>query len=142
LTVAIADSHADIAFDLALAVVQHLPEVPLARISRLVDRRFVRHGVLLAPRIMVEVVCSLVNVPHMGPGGPATGRRGAVRVLGNSAVTGATGTGVVVSGDVGSSPTPTINNSPPSTTATPFNVHYTNDGVVQQAHLRWLSQQC
>ena len=55
-------------------------------------------------------------------------------VLGNAAVTGATGSGVLVNGDVGSSPTPTISNFPPSKTVTPFNVHYTNDGVVQQAH--------
>jgi ice-binding like protein len=55
-------------------------------------------------------------------------------VLGNSAVTGATGTGVLVGGDVGSSPTPTISNFPPSSTTPPFTVHFTNDGVVQQAH--------
>jgi hypothetical protein len=55
-------------------------------------------------------------------------------VLGNSAVTGATGTGALITGDVGSSPTPTISNFPPSRTVTPFNVHYVNDGVVQQAH--------
>jgi hypothetical protein len=66
---------------------------------------------------------------------PPLGAAAQFSVLGNSAVTGATGSGVVVSGDVGSSPTPTINNFPPSTTAIPFNVHYTNDGVVQQAHL-------
>jgi hypothetical protein len=55
-------------------------------------------------------------------------------VLGNSAVTGATGSGVIVNGDVGSSPTPTISNFPPSTSVSPFSVHLTNDGVVQQAH--------
>jgi ice-binding like protein len=55
-------------------------------------------------------------------------------VLGNSGVTGATGTGVVVNGDVGSSPTATISNFPPSTSLPPFSVHFTNDGVVQQAH--------
>src|ERR1700674_126716 len=66
---------------------------------------------------------------------PPLGAAAQFGVLANSAVTGATGSGVVVSGDVGSSPTATINNFPPSTTATPFNVHYTNDGVVQQAHL-------
>jgi hypothetical protein len=54
--------------------------------------------------------------------------------LGHSGVTGATGTGVLVSGDVGSSPTPTIINFPPSSTVPPFIVHYANDGVVQQAH--------
>jgi hypothetical protein len=56
-------------------------------------------------------------------------------VLGNSAVTGATGSGVLVTGDVGSSPTPTISNFPPSSAQLPFVVHNTNDGVVQQAHL-------
>ena len=57
--------------------------------------------------------------------------------LGNSGVTGATGSGVVVSGDVGSSPTPSISNFPPSSTVAPFIVHNTGvqpDGVVQQAH--------
>src|SRR5579862_7158575 len=65
---------------------------------------------------------------------PPLGAAAQFGVLGNSAVTGATGSGVVVSGDVGSSPTPTISNFPPSTTAVPFNVHFTNDAVVQQAH--------
>jgi hypothetical protein len=55
-------------------------------------------------------------------------------VLGNSAVTGAAGAGVVVQGDVGSSPTPTISNFPPSRTTPPFIVHFSNDGVVSQAH--------
>jgi hypothetical protein len=57
--------------------------------------------------------------------------------LGNSGVTGATGSGVLVSGDVGSSPTPSISNFPPSSTTPPFIVHNTGvqpDGVVQQAH--------
>src|SRR4029077_10652634 len=57
--------------------------------------------------------------------------------LGNSGVTGATGTGVLVTGDVGSSPTPSISNFPPSSTVAPFIVHNTGvqpDGVVQQAH--------
>src|ERR1035441_2733498 len=50
--------------------------------------------------------------------------------LGNSGVTGSTGAGVVVvSGDVGSSPTSTIINFPPSRTMPPFTVHYANDGV-------------
>jgi hypothetical protein len=64
---------------------------------------------------------------------PPMGAAGQFGVLGNSAVTGATGTGVLVTGDVGSSPTPTISNFPPSSTAPPFIVHYTNDAVVQQA---------
>jgi hypothetical protein len=53
--------------------------------------------------------------------------------LGNSGVTGATGTGVLVSGDVGSSPTATIINFPPSATVPPWIVHFSNNGVVQQA---------
>jgi hypothetical protein len=53
--------------------------------------------------------------------------------LGNSAVTGATGTGVVVTGDVGSSPTATISNFPPSTAMAPFIVHAMDDAVVQDA---------
>ena len=65
---------------------------------------------------------------------PPLGAAQQFAVLGNSAVTGATGAGVLVRGDVGSSPTPTVTNFPPSTAAPPFNVHLTNDGVVQQAH--------
>lgn len=56
-------------------------------------------------------------------------------VLANSGVTGAAGLGALVNGDVGSSPTPTISNFPPSSTVPPFTVHFTNDGVVQQAHI-------
>jgi hypothetical protein len=66
---------------------------------------------------------------------PPLGAAGQFGVLGNSAVTGATGSGVLVSGDVGSSPTPTITNFPPSRTAAPFLLHNTNDGVVQQARI-------
>jgi len=55
-------------------------------------------------------------------------------VLGNSAVTGAAGAGVVVNGDVGSSPNATISNFPPSRTTPPFIVHGSNDNVVSQAH--------
>ncbi|MDP2253658.1 MAG: ice-binding family protein, partial [Thiobacillus sp.] len=53
--------------------------------------------------------------------------------LGNSGVTGSTGTGTQVSGDVGSSPTATITNFPPSSTIPPYIVHLANDAVVQQA---------
>ena len=61
-------------------------------------------------------------------------------VLGGSGVTGSTGLGTSVNGDVGSSPTPTILNflgstiPGPSRTVPPFIVHYANDAVVQQAH--------
>jgi uncharacterized repeat protein (TIGR01451 family) len=61
---------------------------------------------------------------------------GAVRqfgVLGGSGVTGATGVGVTVNGDVGSSPTATITNFGPSIAASGYTLHMTNDAVVQQA---------
>ena len=66
---------------------------------------------------------------------PPLGLSAQFGALGNSAVTGAAGGGVVVSGDVGSSPTATISNFPPSTAAAPFSVHFSNDAVVQQARL-------
>ncbi len=55
-------------------------------------------------------------------------------VLGNSGVTGSTGAGTVVNGDVGSSPTASITNFPPSSVTPPFTLHLTNDLTVQQAH--------
>ncbi|HEX4956446.1 MAG TPA: ice-binding family protein [Thermoanaerobaculia bacterium] len=55
-------------------------------------------------------------------------------VLGGSGVTGSTGAGTVVDGDVGSSPTASISNFPPSSVAPPFVLHLTNDLTVQQAH--------
>jgi hypothetical protein len=65
---------------------------------------------------------------------PPLGTAQQFAVLGNSAVTGAAGAGVVINGDVGSSPNATINNFPPSRATPPFLVHFTNDGVVSQAH--------
>ncbi|MEX1000181.1 MAG: IPTL-CTERM sorting domain-containing protein [Thermodesulfobacteriota bacterium] len=55
--------------------------------------------------------------------------------LGGSGVTGATGSGVTVDGDVGSSPTATIINFPPSSVTPEFTLHATNDGDVQQARV-------
>jgi hypothetical protein len=55
-------------------------------------------------------------------------------VLGNSGVTGSTGAGTMVNGDVGSSPTASITNFPPSSVISPFTLHTTNDLIVQQAH--------
>jgi hypothetical protein len=60
-------------------------------------------------------------------------------VLGGAGVTGSTGAGTAVNGDVGSSPTPSITNfvgstiPGPSRTVPPFIVHYTNDLTVQAA---------
>lgn len=56
-------------------------------------------------------------------------------VLGNSGVTGSTGSGTVVNGDVGSSPTASITNFPPSIVSFPFTLHLTNDLTVQQARI-------
>ena len=50
-------------------------------------------------------------------------------------MTGSTGLGTIVDGDVGSSPTPAISNFPPSSVVPPYTVHLTNDLTVQQAHL-------
>lgn len=66
---------------------------------------------------------------------PRLGTSAQFGVLGNSGVTGAAGAGATVTGDVGSSPTSTITNFPPSRAALPFIVHTTNDGVVQDARL-------
>jgi hypothetical protein len=56
-------------------------------------------------------------------------------VLGNSGVTGSTGSGTVVNGDVGSAPSaPAIVNFPPSTTAPPFIVFPSANAVTAQAH--------
>lgn len=65
---------------------------------------------------------------------PTLGTAGQFGALANSGVTGSTGSGTVVNGDVGSYPTPTIINFPPSTSLAPYTVHSAADGVVQQAH--------
>jgi Ice-binding-like len=69
------------------------------------------------------------SAPPLGPSLPQFG------VLGGASVTGSTGAGTSVNGDVGSSPTPTVTTFPPSSTVSPFIGHFTNDAVVQQAHL-------
>ena len=51
---------------------------------------------------------------------PPLGQLRQFGVLGGSGVTGATGAGVIVSGDVGSSPTATITNFGPSSVAAGF----------------------
>ena len=66
---------------------------------------------------------------------PTLGTAQAFGVLGNSAVTGSTGSGTAVTGDVGSSPTASVSNFPPSRVTSPFSLHLTNDGTVVQARL-------
>jgi len=72
--------------------------------------------------------------PAMAQTAPPLGVLQQFSVLGNSGVTGATGAGTMVNGDVGSSPTATITNFPPSSVTPPFTLHTTNDLTVQQAH--------
>ena len=55
--------------------------------------------------------------------------------LGGAGVTGQSGSGAAITGDVGSSPNPAISNFPPSTVVPPFVLHLTSDAVVQQAQL-------
>jgi len=72
--------------------------------------------------------------PALPQSAPPLGLSQQFAVLGNSGVTGSTGAGTVVAGDVGSSPTPSITNFPPSSVTPGFSVHFTNDWIVQQAH--------
>ena len=90
-------------------------------------------GVALAVLLFGVYPAVAQTAPPLGTQLPKFG------VLGGAAVTGSTGAGTLVNGDVGSSPTPTILNflgstiPGPSRTVAPFIVHYTNDLVVQQA---------
>ncbi len=72
--------------------------------------------------------------PALAQTAPSLGVLQPFSVLGNSGVTGSTGAGTVVNGDVGSSPTASISNFPPSSVTPPFTLHLTNDLTVQQAH--------
>jgi len=74
------------------------------------------------------------SIPALAQTAPPLGLLQQFSVLGNSGVTGSTGAGTVVSGDVGSSPTASITNFPPSSVTPPFTLHTTNDLTVQQAH--------
>jgi len=72
-------------------------------------------------------------VPVFAQTAPPLGVLQQFSVLGNSAVTGSAAAGTVVAGDVGSSPTASITNFPPSSVTPPFILHTTNDLTVQQA---------
>lgn len=90
-------------------------------------------------RLLTSIaLAALVSLAHAAPAGaqvaPPLGVAEQFGALGNSGVTGSTGLGTVVDGDVGSSPTATISNFPPSSVLPPFTLHLTNDLVVQQAH--------
>lgn len=74
------------------------------------------------------------SFPALAQTAPPLGVLQQFSVLGNSGVTGSTGAGTTVNGDVGSSPTASITNFPPSSVPPPFTLHLTNDPIVQQAH--------
>ncbi|MEO7793894.1 MAG: ice-binding family protein [Thermoanaerobaculia bacterium] len=84
-------------------------------------------------RTLLALIC--VSAPVLAQVAPPLGVAQTFGALGNSGVTGSTGIGTVVNGDVGSSPSPAISNFPPSTAAFPFTVHLANDATVQLAHL-------
>lgn len=85
--------------------------------------------------LSIFVTCSFGVGTAAAQVAPPLGVARAFGVLGNSAVTGSTGSGTVVNGDVGSSPTATVSNFPPSSVQSPFSLHLTNDGTVQQARI-------
>ncbi len=84
---------------------------------------------------IIGIAILLGTLPALAQTAPPMGVLQQFSALGNSGVTGSTGAGTVVNGDVGSSPTATITNFPPSSVTPPFTVHFFNDTVVQQAHL-------
>jgi len=73
-------------------------------------------------------------IPALAQTAPSLGVAQQFSALGNSGVTGSTGAGTVVNGDVGSSPTASITNFPPSSVTPGSTLHLTNDLTVQQAH--------
>jgi len=84
---------------------------------------------VLATTLLSPAPALAQTAPPLGPALPQFG------VLGGAAVTGSTGAGTSVNGDVGSSPTPSVTTFPPSSTVSPFILHSANDATVQQAHL-------
>ncbi|MDZ4251051.1 MAG: ice-binding family protein, partial [Sulfuritalea sp.] len=97
--------------------------------------RYTRLLAALASVALVALVALLAAGPAAAATAPPLGQLRQFGVLGGAGVTGATGAGVIVSGDVGSSPTATITNFGPSSVATGFVLHLTNDATVQQARL-------
>ena len=77
----------------------------------------------------------LFSAPALAQVAPPMGVLQQFGALGGTAVTGQAGNGAVINGDVGSSPTPTISNFPPSSVLLPFVLHLANDATVQQAQI-------
>ena len=74
------------------------------------------------------------SLPALSQVAPPAGLWQEFGALGNSGVTGSAFPGTIVVGDVGSFPTASITNFPPSTVALPFTLHLAPDPIVQQAH--------
>jgi uncharacterized repeat protein (TIGR01451 family) len=66
---------------------------------------------------------------------PPLGEVQSFAILGGSGVTAAGGAGTVITGDVGSSSTPSVTGFPPALVAPGFFLHLANDAVVQQAQI-------
>ncbi len=92
-------------------------------------RKFVDHLEILAIAAFL-----FGSFPALAQVAPPLGTAARFAALGNSGVTGSTGLGTVVNGDVGSYPTPAISNFPPSSVTPPFVLHLAADTTVQQAH--------
>ena len=104
--------------------------------TKTITRQTLRAGVALLPVVALGLSAILFAAPAaFAQVAPPLGTTQQFTLLGGSAATGATGLGSQVNGDVGSSPTATISNFPPSTVTPPFILHLANDAVVQQAHL-------
>ena len=88
-----------------------------------------------SPRAFVGFAALLYGpFPALAQTAPPLGVVQQFSVLGNTGVSGSTGAGTAVNGDVGSSPTASITNFPPSSVTPPFTLHLTNDLTAQQAH--------
>ena len=94
-----------------------------------------RNGLHLAASAGSAIMILLLSSTAWAQVAPPLGAAERFGALARDGVTGAAGAGVVVSGDVGSSPTPTIINFGPSSAPAPFVIHRANDGVVQQARI-------
>jgi len=88
----------------------------------------------LALALSVAVVTMIVMQSYLSAQvAPNLGTAAQFAALGDSGVTGSAGAGTVVSGDVGSYPTGSITNFPPSTVAAGYTLHTTANATVQQA---------
>jgi hypothetical protein len=89
---------------------------------------------VLAVTCAAAAVALILTQSHLSAqSAPTLGSAAQFALLGNSAVTGSAGSGTVVSGNVGSFPTGSISNFPPSTVTAGHILHTTANATVQQA---------